>query len=107
MEGEAGMNEEQLEFPVVSGKAQAKSNDLDYETRIGGRHFCPRCGQDAAHTIVSNYQLCDKCDFDYGRTARAYFERSGKSETQTQEKAPGAMGSKTRGGGAEGESNEG
>jgi len=103
------MNEEQLEFPVVPRKRaeKAKSKDLDYETRIGGRHFCPRCDQDAAHAIVSNYQLCDKCDFDYGMTARAYFERSGKPGTQTDEKAPGEMGSEARRGGAEGESNEG
>src|SRR5208337_782802 len=105
------MNEEQLEFPVAQGKRveKARSKDLDFETRIGGRHFCPRCGQDAAHAIVSNYQLCDKCDFDYGMTARAYFGGSGKPGTQTDEKAPGEreMGSEARGGGAEGESNEG
>ncbi len=94
------MNEEQLEFSVVPGKKaeKAKSKDLDYETRIGGCHFCPRCGQDAAHTIVSNYQLCDKCDFDYGMTARAYFERSGK---------PGEIGPGASGSGPKGESNEG
>gem|GEM_PF-5948540 len=71
------MNEEQLEFPVVPGKKakRATANDLDFEARIRGRHFCPQCGQDAAHAIVSNYYLCDKCDFDYGMTARAYFEQ--------------------------------
>ena len=76
------MNEEQLEFPVVPGKRakKAKANDFDFEAQLRGRHFCPHCGEDAAHTIVSNYHVCDKCDFDYGMTARAYFEQKpGKS----------------------------
>ena len=61
-------------------KAKAKANGLDFEAQLRGRHFCPHCGEDAAHTIVSNYHVCDKCDFDYGMTARAYFEQKpGKS----------------------------
>jgi ribosomal protein L37AE/L43A len=70
------MNEEQLEFPVVPGKRvkKTKPNDLDFEAHLRGRHFCPQCGCDAAHAIVSNYQVCDKCDFDYGMITRAYFE---------------------------------
>jgi ribosomal protein L37AE/L43A len=51
-----------------------------FEAHLGGRHFCPQCGCDAAHAIVSNYHLCDKCDFDYGMSAREYFEgKPGKS----------------------------
>ena len=76
------MNEEQLELPVVPGKGtkKAKPNALDFEAHHRDRHFCPQCGCDAAHAIVSNYQLCDKCNFDYGMTARAYFEQKpGKS----------------------------
>jgi ribosomal protein L37AE/L43A len=76
------VNDEQLEFPVVPGKRakKAKANDLDFEAHLRGRNFCPRCGCDAAHAIVSNYHLCDKCDFDYGMTARVYFEQKpGKS----------------------------
>ena len=79
--GQASMNEKQLEFPVVPGPKRAKKieeEDLDVETRIQGRCFCPECGHDAAHAIVSNYQLCDKCDFDYGMTARAYFAQNRK-----------------------------
>ena len=74
------MNEEQLEFPVVPGKRtkRAKAKDLDFEGQRQGQHFCPECGQDAAHAIVSNYQVCDKCNFDYGMTARAYFEQKPK-----------------------------
>jgi ribosomal protein L37AE/L43A len=70
------MNEEQLEFPVVPGKRAKKgmTDSLDFEAQLRGRHFCPQCGHDAAHAIVSNYQLCEECDFDYGMTARAYFE---------------------------------
>jgi ribosomal protein L37AE/L43A len=78
-----GMNEEQLEFPVVPGKKvkKAKVNGLDFEARVEGRYFCPQCGQDAAHAIVSNYYLCDKCNFDYGMTAREYFaQKPGKPE---------------------------
>ena len=75
------MNKEQLEFPVVPVKKRArktKEEDLDLETRIRGRWFCPECGHDAAHAIVSNYQLCEECDFDYGMTARAYFAQTRK-----------------------------
>ena len=56
------MNEEQLEFPVVSGKRAKKAtpNDLDFEAHLRGRHFGPQCGCDAAHAIVSNYQVCDR-----------------------------------------------
>ncbi len=71
------MSEEQLEFPVVPGKRmkKAKPDDLDFEAEFRSRHFCPQCGCDAAHAIVSNYQVCDRCDFDYGMSARAYFDQ--------------------------------
>ena len=79
--GRTSMNEGQLEFPVVPGKRarKARVDDLDFEARFRGRHFCPRCGHDAAHAIVSKYHRCDRCNFDYGKTARTYFEqKSGK-----------------------------
>ena len=78
------MNKAQLEFPVVPGKKRAKKTeeeDLDFESRIRGRCFCPECGHDVAHAIVSNYQLCDTCDFDYGVTARAYFAQNQKGSS--------------------------
>ncbi len=79
--GQDGMSEDQLELPVVPGQERAiktEEPDLDFETRIRGRWFCPECGHDAAHAIVSNYQVCDECDFDYGMTARAYFAQNRK-----------------------------
>ena len=67
---------------MVPGKKAKKAevdDDLDLEARLRGRHFCPQCGHDAAHAIVSNYHLCDRCDFDYGKTARDHFQqKSGK-----------------------------
>ncbi len=71
------MNEEQLEFPVVPGMRarRAKADPYDLEARLRGRHFCPGCGHDAAHAIVSNYHMCDRCNFNYGKTARAHFEQ--------------------------------
>jgi hypothetical protein len=46
------MNEEQLEFPVVSGSRakRAKAIDLDFEARLRGSSFCPQCGQDYGMT---------------------------------------------------------
>jgi ribosomal protein L37AE/L43A len=70
------------EPPRGAGKEsqKAKANDLDFEAQFRGRHFCPQCSCDAAHAIVSNYHLCDECDFDYGMAARAYFDQNpGKS----------------------------
>ncbi len=76
------MKDGQLEFPVVPGKRVKKAplDALDFEANRRGRYFCPRCGSDAAHAIASNYQLCEECNFDYGMTARAFFEgKSGRS----------------------------
>ena len=38
-----------------------------------------KCGHDAAHSIVSLYRLCARCRFNYGKTARAYFEQKSVS----------------------------
>ena len=76
------MSGEQLEFPVVPAKRVKKAppDDLDFEGNRRGRYFCPHCGYDAAHSIASNYQLCEECNFDYGMTVRAFFEgKPGKS----------------------------
>ena len=87
------MKEEQLVFPVVPGERakKAKGNDLDFEARRQGQHFCPECGQDAAHAIFSNYQVCEQVQLRLRNDRSRLFRVEAQKEPGTNLKQPKSM----------------
>lgn len=66
----------------LAGQPAEEDSPPDIEAAAAGKHFCPGCGKDAAHEIVSNYQSCG-CGFDYGMKARDYFARQPSAQEAT------------------------
>ena len=46
---------------------------IDLESRLCGKYQCPKCGKDQVHEVYSNYVMCERCGYQYGKPARDHF----------------------------------